>query len=235
MPPCFPCPFDGAAPGAPQHDARPASRAGGQLACNADGLLSSAVALVEAKVANAIAKASHSRKRAAVMLVHFAPRCDCDGNAPCWDLGLADLLARMQSRACEWGPLRLDATTLVMVVQDFDDSAHIQRRATEILTGIGSGWCPAGSDRMLECAIGIGLFPEDGETADKLLSRADEALCDLRAVGHNAAGFSLRRTVPGRSSTSDRARSAQRPWQRSGQPDGCGSASEAPRERAACV
>lgn len=233
MPTTLPCPLVGAATQAPQPPG-PASPPSGQLACNVDGQLSSAVALVGSKIAKAIMAASERRRRAAVLLLHFAPRCSCDGNAPCWDLGLADLLARVPQQTGEWGPLRLDQTTLVMVAHGFRHSSHIQRRATDILTSVESGWCLAGHERMLECAIGIGLFPEDGNTAERLLARADEALCDLRAVGQNAAGFSLRRTVPAASKRSDRVR-AQGSWQRALRRDDCASAGGAPPAHTACV
>jgi GGDEF domain-containing protein len=82
-----------------------------------------------------------------------------------------------------------------MVVRGFEESSHAHRRAADILRTIETGWCRAGHEQALACAIGIGLFPEDGDTAESLLTRADEALCDLLALGHNASSFSLRRTV----------------------------------------
>jgi predicted signal transduction protein with EAL and GGDEF domain len=207
----------------PQQPARLWS-ANRQLAFNADGRLSSAVALIESKLANAIVEAADRRRRAAVMLVHFAPCCNCAGTAPCWDLGLAHLLQRVGNRANEWGPLRLDDTTLVVLVKGLEATADIQRRATDILKSLDGGWCRAGHDRMLECAIGIGVFPEDGYTAASLLVRADEALCDLHAVGHNAAGFSLRRTVRG---TFDTSFAACRPRQSAVRSAACGSVNAA--------
>ena len=180
--------------------------------------LCGAIALIEGRIARAILEAAEQRRRAAVMLIQFAPRCSCNGAAPCWDLGLSGLLARCGKHPGEWGPLRLDETTLVMVVQGFVESADIQRRASAILQSLQEGWCVAGHDAGLDCAIGIGLFPEDGDCASTLLQRADEALRDLRAVGQNAAGFNLRRTLPAQSPEPNR--SAPRLWHRAAVPAG---------------
>ena len=165
------------------------------IADNADALRG-AVALIERRIAKAIREAADQRQRAAVMIIRFAPHCDCAGAAPCWDLGLSRLMTMRAKQAGEWGPLRLDETTLILVAQGFEGSAYIQRRASAILQGLKDDWCVAGHGSRLDCAIGIGVFPEDGDCAPVLLQRADEALHDLRVAGQNAAGFNLRRTSP---------------------------------------
>jgi hypothetical protein len=204
------CPF-GETPAAVTH-CTDGSSAENRFSGDTASALCGAIPLIEGRIAKAILEAAEQRRRAAVMLIQFAPRCGCNGAAPCWDIGLSDLMARCGKFPGEWGPLRLDETTLVIVVQGFVDSAYIQRRASAILQSLTEGWCVADQDAKLDCAIGIGLFPEDGDCASMLLQRADEALRDLRAVGQNAAGFNLRRTLP--AERPEPNRSAPRLWHR---------------------
>jgi hypothetical protein len=117
-----------------------------------------------------------------------------------------------------------------MVVQGFEDSNHVHRRATDVLKTLKTGWCRAGHERALVCAIGIGLFPEDGDTAQSLLTRAEEALCDLLAIGHNASSFSLRRTL--RPPAQERASSGLP--QAVARRDGRGSISDPPHGHPVC-
>lgn len=165
------------------------------------------LAVVEAQLARAIQEAAKRRKRAAVMLIGFAPACACNGSGVCWDLRLADLLSRAGRTTDEWGPLRLDETTLVAVCRNFDTSEQIQRRAAAILDSMRKSVCiRQGGD--LQCAIGIGLFPEDGDSPGMLITRAFEALTDLRLIRHQAASFSLRRKTARRSGSAVNEHSA---------------------------
>jgi len=169
------------------------------------------LAVAESILTRAIAEATVQRQRAAVMLIDFAPRCAFKGAAPCCDLGLPTLLDRAGTQPGEWGPLRLDETGLIVIAQGFQDSVYIQRRAAVILESLESGCCPRGFERILDCAIGIGLFPEDGDTASALLLHAEQALHDLRAIGHNAAGFNLSRQLTRRRMRENSCESARAP------------------------
>jgi predicted signal transduction protein with EAL and GGDEF domain len=174
------------------------SRAGKPLAgpvVRAAGMASGweAFSLLTMMVAQAVTNSAETRKRAAVLRIGFEPARPCIESKGCWDRAIDELQRRIPIRAGEWAPLRIGDTEIVVVLAEFRDSLDALVRANEILAVLVSPCSVDGQDIHFTSAIGIGLFPEDGDGAATLLGRAAEALADLRMMGLSAAGFSLRR------------------------------------------
>jgi len=152
-----------------------------------------ASSLVTMMVAQAVTNSAESRKRAAVLLIGFEPASSCIDIEGCWDRAIEDLRRRIPIRTGEWAPLRAGDTEIVVVLAEFGDSLDALVRANEILAAVDRPCSVDGQNIPFTAAIGIGLFPEDGDGAVALLGRAAEALEDFRMMGLSAAGFSLRR------------------------------------------
>jgi hypothetical protein len=127
------------------------------------------------------------------MVLAYAPACACEGFGVCWDLTLAGIVQRSAVGTADWGPLRVDETTLVFVSGGFRDLDYIEDRARQVLRALDAAACPHGEGRGLDCAIGIGLYPNDGDRAEELIACASAALEALCGLGIDAARSNTQR------------------------------------------
>lgn len=154
--------------------------------------------LVAMMLSQAIADAAEARTRAAVMLIGFESACGEHGEPPCWPRAIRAIAERIGQRPSEWAPLQLDARLLVVVGSGFRSGQAVAERARELLDAVNANCRACKLANAPACAVGIGMFPEDGATWQELLRRAREALADFHSVHRSAAGFSLRRIVHAR-------------------------------------
>lgn len=152
-------------------------------------------ALIGMMLSQAIANAVESRTRAAVMLIGFESARACQTPTFFGLDCLQSIATRAGMRPGEWAPIRLAGDSIVVVGSGFQSSGDVLHRGNEWLNAATATCRLRGPDTKPGCVVGIGMFPEDGETSQELIARAEEALADLRLDHDRAAGFSMRRSV----------------------------------------
>jgi predicted signal transduction protein with EAL and GGDEF domain len=156
-----------------------------------------ASSLLVMTLTQAIVDAAEARQRAAVLLIGFEPDWSGISCAQDWAQTMDAVVQRIPNRRGDCRALRCGAAEIAVTLGKLGDSLAALVRANEILDALSRSDGVDGCGIAYRVAIGIGLFPEDGDAASRLLDRANEALADLRMMGLSAAGFSMRRTLRG--------------------------------------
>ena len=140
-------------------------------------------------VADAIASAACDRHRVAVLLVETGAGKGA-AEAPADPDPLID---RLRPSLRDGGPIALADDRCLVVLRNLADSAQVFAHTRTIFEAAAAARVPAARPDAYRVRIGIGLFPEDGDTYEELIERASQALDDLRRVGKTGAGLCLRR------------------------------------------
>lgn len=81
---------------------------------------------------------------------------------------------------------RLGGDEFVVVLDDIDDQEQASEVARTIIDLINQPFALTGDTEVtIGCSIGIRLFPQDGDSVEQLLERADAALYEVKRGGRN--------------------------------------------------
>lgn len=84
---------------------------------------------------------------------------------------------------------RLGGDEYVILLEDFDELATIEKLAVKLLKGCTSGFNINFSNIFISISIGISLYPEHGDNLDELLKNADIAVYKAKQTGKNRIVF----------------------------------------------
>jgi diguanylate cyclase (GGDEF)-like protein len=76
-----------------------------------------------------------------------------------------------------------DEFTVILPMVKMDSDAETV--ATKILDAMAGPFLVAGKKPVIGASIGIGIFPEAGQTVNELLNNADTAMYEAKAKGKN--------------------------------------------------
>ncbi|MBS4210302.1 EAL domain-containing protein [Bacillus sp. FJAT-50079] len=71
------------------------------------------------------------------------------------------------------------------VILNITDQAEASKQAEKVLASLRKPFIISGQPHTLSCSIGIAVYPDNGKTADLLLTRADTALYTIKEGGKN--------------------------------------------------
>ncbi len=128
------------------------------------------------------------------------------------DLLLCEVAVRMR-RTLRGGDTvaRIGGDQFNAILSDVAGSSEAAEVAARLLAVIAQPFQADGHELSASASIGIALFPQDGTTADQLLSRADVALHSARDAGRNRAhAFSSTLETTGKAQMESEIRAALR-------------------------
>lgn len=144
--------------------------------------------LLEDRLQHAIRHAHRKQQMLAVMFVdldHFKAVNDSHGHAA-GDHLLTEIAGRLQSCLREDDTLaRLGGDEFIVLLPELDSSEHAIRVAHRLIEANARPYRCGDALLRVGSSIGISLYPLDGETADALMERADEAMYQAKAAGRN--------------------------------------------------
>lgn len=149
--------------------------------------------LLEDRIAQAIRYASRHRRQITVAFIdldNFKLVNDTLGHRAGDDL-LKTMAERMKE--CVRGTdtvVRLGGDEFVIVLVDqFNDSDQIERSLTRIRENITRPVSVAGHEWQITYSMGLARYPQDGDTSDQLLMKADQAMYLAKDLGRNNYQF----------------------------------------------
>lgn len=98
--------------------------------------------------------------------------------------GRLENCVREQDTTCRFG-----GDEFVFIVPDIEDRSDLMRIATETVAVLHQPFMLAGETWQISGSVGIAVFPDDANTADALLERADQALYRSKHAGKNCFTF----------------------------------------------
>jgi diguanylate cyclase (GGDEF)-like protein/PAS domain S-box-containing protein len=98
----------------------------------------------------------------------------------------SDATGRLEPSDCA---ARLGGDEFVVVIEDFSGIAQVVVVARKILAAVASPFRLGGETRPVGVSIGIALFPQDGDTSDRLIKSADRAMYAAKQAGKNTFRF----------------------------------------------
>ena len=85
---------------------------------------------------------------------------------------------------------RFGGDEFVVLLTNNDNRKIVENKAEQILTSIAAVYMlNDGREACVSASIGVAFYPGDGDTADKLLKKADEAMYDVKGSGKNNFKF----------------------------------------------
>jgi diguanylate cyclase (GGDEF)-like protein len=84
---------------------------------------------------------------------------------------------------------RFGGDEFVVLVRDIPEAGVVARIAEKLLASFKAHFDLPGATMAISPSIGISVYPQDGDTVDMLLSRADAAMYDVKASGRNNYRF----------------------------------------------
>lgn len=138
--------------------------------------------VVHTMVAQAIANALDSGTRVAVMLFGFAPSGPGTQTLLQGPEGIRIHAQRIGQRPDEWAPMPVGEQSSLVVAGSFGSRGAAIDRARELLAAARADCRSTDPASARGCVVGIAIFPEDGNTAQSLLLRAQAALAKLRLL-----------------------------------------------------
>jgi diguanylate cyclase (GGDEF)-like protein/PAS domain S-box-containing protein len=145
-------------------------------------------ALFTDRLDHAIAEAKRAHNKIAVMFIDldkFKPINDTLGH-DIGDIVLAEVANRL--RKCIRGSdtvARLGGDEFAVILEDLTNDADAVNVAGKIIETIGMPMHPQGHECSVGASIGIGIYPEHGETANDIVKSADIAMYDVKEGGRN--------------------------------------------------
>jgi diguanylate cyclase (GGDEF)-like protein/PAS domain S-box-containing protein len=148
--------------------------------------------LLRDRMAQAMARASRTRTRAALMFLdldRFKKINDSLGH-PVGDALLKAIAERLKGCVRESDTIsRQGGDEFIIVLGDVRDSEAVARVADKIHQLMGQPFAVGNHSLITSFSIGVALFPDDGEDFDALLQKADTAMYHAKEAGRNSHRF----------------------------------------------
>jgi len=84
---------------------------------------------------------------------------------------------------------RLAGDEFVVLMHDAESATQVDLLANRILGYLNQPYDIAGQKLSVSCSIGIAVFPDDGQTAEAILSHSDTAMYAAKRAGRNRVTF----------------------------------------------
>lgn len=140
----------------------------------------------------ALLHAKRQRTRLAVMFLDldlFKKINDGFGHSA-GDVALVQVADRL--RSCLRGDdtvARLGGDEFLFLVSDVTSESDLASLARKILTLVSEPLTVSGQEIQLTASLGIGIYPDDGEDAERLVTNVDAAMYRAKALGRNTFQF----------------------------------------------
>ena len=148
--------------------------------------------LMQDRLAQALERARRHNGHTAVLFLdldHFKRINDTRGHAT-GDLVLREVATRVKAQVrSDDTASRLGGDEFVVVLENFNDTAHVIVVAEKLRHELARPLSVAGQSFHVGTSIGIAMFPEDGNSVEQLLQRADTAMYEAKSRGRNAYAF----------------------------------------------
>lgn len=144
--------------------------------------------LLEDRLEQALRHSHRHQQQLAVLFIdldHFKQVNDTLGHAAGDELLLV-ISKRMTSRLREDDTLaRLGGDEFIAVLPDLVEPDEVIRVARRLLEAVGEPITLSGQQFRIGCSLGISLYPEDADTSQLLLQKADAAMYRAKQEGRN--------------------------------------------------
>ena len=149
-------------------------------------------ALYYDRLSQALFQAKRATQKVAVMFVDLDRFKDINNTSGhrVGDLLLKDVAARLQAivRASDT-VARMGGDDFTILLPNLEDPENASRVAQKIVQKISEVYQVEGNDIYITASVGITIFPNDGQTVDKLLKNADTAMYHAKSNGRNVFKF----------------------------------------------
>lgn len=106
------------------------------------------------------------------------------------DLLLQEVAVRLQGRVRHSDTVaRMGGDEFILLLNAINGEADAELVAKKVLEALQQPVLVVGQAARIGASIGISIFPDHGEDADKLISYADTAMYDIKKSGKNAYAF----------------------------------------------
>ncbi|REL30764.1 putative bifunctional diguanylate cyclase/phosphodiesterase [Thalassotalea euphylliae] len=144
------------------------------------------------RVEHALALAKRSEQLLAVLFIdldNFKRVNDTEGHKAGDEL-LIELVQRVKSRLREQDTLaRLGGDEFVLLLESVASKQDIRALCEELLAILTEPFCLSGRQHFVSCSIGVACFPQDDNSAEHLILKADMAMYQAKAQGKNNYQF----------------------------------------------
>ncbi len=140
------------------------------------------------RIKNAIAHASRTKSNIAVLFIdldNFKPINDHFGHGA-GDQVLREVAERIQLaiRNCD-SAARYSGDEFVVILENISDTNAIATIAENVIGSINKPYEYAANTIYCGASVGISVYPEDAQEAESLLSKADQAMYEVKRSGRN--------------------------------------------------
>lgn len=144
------------------------------------------------RLAQALLQAKRHRHRMAIMFLDldgFKDINDTHGHRV-GDLVLVEVAARLRNvvRSCDT-VARMGGDEFTIFLQDIQSSGNAELIAQKIITELALPYAAQGKELFSSASIGIAMYPDDGNTSDELLRKADMAMYHAKNNNKNMLKF----------------------------------------------
>jgi diguanylate cyclase (GGDEF)-like protein len=84
---------------------------------------------------------------------------------------------------------RLGGDEFLVLAPDVEDDVQVEEIAERLIRAISEPQMLCGRKVVARCSIGIAIFPDNGESLEALMSNADNAMYQAKAIGQGSAIF----------------------------------------------
>jgi diguanylate cyclase (GGDEF)-like protein/PAS domain S-box-containing protein len=106
------------------------------------------------------------------------------------DLLLADAARRISGCVRQSDTVaRLGGDEFTAIVPELDDTAHVEQLAQTIIASLAEPFHLGDETIYLSASLGITLYPTDADTAEKLITNADQAMYAAKNAGRNQFSY----------------------------------------------
>lgn len=148
--------------------------------------------LLDNRLTKSINKATREESQLAILFIdldNFKPVNDNMGHSAGDDL-LRDVAKRIQQTIRRSDTVgRYSGDEFVVILEDVRSSKMPVAVAEHILDVLKKPYVINDKEIFCSASIGISLFPQDGDTADLLISNADQAMYEVKRAGRNGWQF----------------------------------------------
>ena len=141
----------------------------------------------------AVARARRNKTKAAILFVDldgFKAVNDTWGHNA-GDQVLTAVAERLTANVREIDTVaRIGGDEFIVVLSDVGDKAAVANVARKLIDGLSRSHRFEGQDAVVGTSIGIALYPDNGDSTDALMKRADEAMYAVKHKGKNDYAFS---------------------------------------------
>jgi diguanylate cyclase (GGDEF)-like protein len=144
------------------------------------------------RIHQAIHRAKRSRARFALFFIdldNFKSVNDSLGHAVGDELLIATG-ARVRATLRDGDTVaRLGGDEFLVLAPDVDDDVQVEEIAERLIRSISEPQMLSGRKVVARCSIGIAIFPDNGDSLEALMSNADNAMYQAKAIGQGSAIF----------------------------------------------